>query len=46
MATIDEPKKHPVGINCVPANGALVVDKGKHTGVMNGRALLKGSSYP
>jgi N-acyl-D-amino-acid deacylase len=43
MATIDEPKKSPVGIDYVFVNGALVVDKGKHTGVLNGRALVKGS---
>jgi N-acyl-D-amino-acid deacylase len=40
-ATFDEPKKHPAGIDYVLVNGAVVVDKGKHTGVLNGRALLR-----
>jgi len=40
-ATFDEPKKHPIGIDYVLVNGAVVVDEGKHTGVLNGRALLK-----
>jgi N-acyl-D-amino-acid deacylase len=38
-ATFDEPKKHPVGINYVLVNGAITVDKGKHTGALNGRSL-------
>lgn len=37
-ATFDEPKKHPAGIDYVLVNGAVVVDGGKHTGVLNGRA--------
>ena len=40
-ATFDEPKKYPEGIDYVLVNGAVVVDKGKHTGVLNGRALRK-----
>ncbi len=40
-ATFDEPKKHPVGIDYVLVNGAVVVDEGKHTGVLNGHALLR-----
>lgn len=40
-ATFDEPKKYPEGIDYVLVNGAVVVDKGKHTGVLNGRALLR-----
>ncbi len=36
----DETKRYPVGIDYVLVNGAVVVDKGKHTGVLNGRALL------
>ena len=40
-ATFDEPKKHPIGIDYVLVNGAVVVDEGKHTGVLNGRALLR-----
>ena len=38
-ATFDEPKKYPVGIDYVLVNGAVVADKGQHTGVLNGRAL-------
>ncbi|GAH10322.1 unnamed protein product [marine sediment metagenome] len=38
-ATFDEPKKYPAGIDYVLVNGAMVVDEGKHTGVLNGRAL-------
>ena len=40
-ATFDEPKKYPVGIDYVLVNGAVVVDKGQHTGVINGRALAR-----
>jgi len=40
-ATFDEPKKHPTGIDYVLVNGAVVVDEGKHTGILNGRALLR-----
>ena len=40
-ATFDEPKKYPAGIDYVLVNGAMVVDKGKHTGVLNGRALRR-----
>lgn len=39
-ATFEEPKQYPVGIDYVLVNGAVVVDKGKHTGVLKGRALL------
>ncbi len=38
-ATFDEPKKYPVGIDYVLVNGAVVADKGQHTGVLSGRAL-------
>ena len=41
-ATFDEPKKHPAGIDYVLVNGAVVVDEGKHTGVLNGRVLPRG----
>ena len=40
-ATFDEPKRYPEGIDYVLVNGALVVDKGKHTGVLNGRILSR-----
>ena len=38
-ATFEEPKQHPTGIDYVIVNGAVVVDRGKHTGVLKGRAL-------
>lgn len=39
-ATFEEPKQYPIGIDYVLVNGAVVVEKGKHTGVLKGRALL------
>lgn len=39
-ATFEEPKQYPAGIDYVIVNGAVVVEKGKHTGVLKGRALL------
>ena len=41
LATIDAPTKHPEGIEYVLVNGAVAVEKGRHTGLLNGRALLK-----
>jgi len=41
-ANFDEPKQHPAGIDYVLVNGAVVVEEGKHTGVLKGRALRKG----
>ena len=38
-ATFEAPKQYPKGIVYVLVNGAVVVDKGKHTGVLNGRVL-------
>ena len=38
-ATFENPKQYPVGIDYVLVNGAVVVDKGKHTGALNGRVL-------
>lgn len=38
-ATFDNPRQFPVGIQYVFVNGSLVVDRGKHTGVLAGRAL-------
>jgi len=40
-ATFEKPKQHPKGIDYVLVNGAMVVDKGRHTGILNGRALLR-----
>ncbi|KPK21038.1 MAG: hypothetical protein AMJ70_07255 [Dehalococcoidia bacterium SG8_51_3] len=38
-ATFEEPKQYPLGIDYVIVNGAVAVEKGKHTGTLNGRAL-------
>ena len=43
-ATRTEPKQFPIGIEYVIVNGAVVVDKGEHTGVLAGRALKHGRS--
>jgi N-acyl-D-amino-acid deacylase len=39
-ATFEQPKQYPEGIDYVLVNGTVVVDKGKHTGELKGRALL------
>ena len=41
MATYDNPTAHPVGIEYVFVNGQLVVDRGKHTGVLSGHSLTR-----
>jgi N-acyl-D-aspartate/D-glutamate deacylase len=41
-ATRAEPKQFPVGIEYVLVNGSIVVDQGRHTGVLAGRALRHG----
>jgi N-acyl-D-amino-acid deacylase len=38
-ATYEEPKQKPEGIPYVCVNGRLVVDDGRHTGELPGRAL-------
>ena len=40
-ATFAEPKQYPAGIDYVLVNGGIVVDKGEHTGELNGRTLLR-----
>ena len=40
-ANFDKPKQHPAGIDYVLVNGAVVVEEGKHTGVLKGHALRK-----
>ncbi len=40
-ATFEEPRQYPVGIEYVLVNGRLVIDRGKHTGALPGRALRK-----
>ena len=42
LATYDDPKQYPVGIECVVVNGEVVVDGGRHTGATPGRALRRG----
>jgi N-acyl-D-amino-acid deacylase len=41
-ATRTQPKQLPIGIDYVIVNGKVVVDRGKHTGVLAGRALRRG----
>lgn len=41
-ATYDEPRSFPEGIPYVIVNGELVVDGGRHTGALPGRALRRG----
>ena len=41
-ATRHEPKQFPVGIEYVLVNGGIVVDQGRHTGLLPGRALRHG----
>jgi N-acyl-D-amino-acid deacylase len=41
-ATYEEPKRKPEGIPYVAVNGRLVVDDGRHTGDLPGRALRRG----
>jgi N-acyl-D-amino-acid deacylase len=38
-ATFDDPMQYPVGIDYVCVNGQLVIDNGRHTGALPGRAL-------
>ncbi len=41
-ATVDEPRRDPVGVETVIVNGSVVVDDGRHTGRTPGRALRRG----
>jgi N-acyl-D-aspartate/D-glutamate deacylase len=41
-ATYEDPKRYPEGIPYVAVNGRLVVDEGRHTGDLPGRALRRG----
>ncbi len=41
-ATRTEPKQFPIGIEYVLVNGTVVVDRGRHTGALAGRALRRG----
>jgi N-acyl-D-amino-acid deacylase len=42
VATYDDPRRFPEGIEHVVVNGTLVVDGGRHTGATPGRALRRG----
>jgi len=42
LATMDDPRRYPEGIDHVIVNGVLVVDDGRHTGATPGRALRHG----
>jgi N-acyl-D-aspartate/D-glutamate deacylase len=39
LATFDNPKQFPSGIEYVFVNGKMVVEKGKHTGALPGEPL-------
>jgi len=41
-ATRTQPKQFPIGIDHVIVNGKVVVDGGRHTGLLAGRALRRG----
>ncbi|MBI4337601.1 MAG: D-aminoacylase [Chloroflexi bacterium] len=41
-ATRQQPKQFPIGIEYVIVNGQVVVEEGKHTGLLPGRALRRG----
>jgi N-acyl-D-amino-acid deacylase len=44
LATIDDPRRYPEGIEQVIVNGTLVVGDGRHTGATPGRALRHGQA--
>lgn len=44
QATFEDPNRYPEGIDFVIINGRIVVDGGKHTGVLAGR-VLRGPGY-
>ena len=41
-ATRREPKQFPIGIDYVIVNGQVVIDQGRHTGVLAGHSLRRG----
>ncbi len=43
-STYEKPQSYPIGVPYVLVNGALVIDKGQHTGARPGMAL-KGRAY-
>tara|TARA_B100000949_G_C14046510_1_gene351735 strand:- start:12 stop:656 length:645 start_codon:yes stop_codon:yes gene_type:complete len=42
VATREDPKQYPVGIDYVIVNGKIVIDAGENTGALPGRALRRG----
>ena len=40
-ATFEDPHKYPEGIQYVIINGAMIIEKGKHTGALNGEIIKK-----
>lgn len=42
LATKENPKQYPVGIEYVIVNGQVVIDRGENTGALPGRALRRG----
>jgi N-acyl-D-amino-acid deacylase len=42
-ATMEHPRRYPVGIEHVLVNGMPVVRRGEHTGALPGRALRRGA---
>ena len=41
-ATREDPKRYPIGIEYVIVNGQVVIDRGRNTGALPGRALRRG----
>ena len=46
VATFEDPKRYPVGIDHVLVNGVLVVEAGEHTGAKPGKAILGSGRGP
>lgn len=44
LATKDNPKQYPLGIDYVIVNGQVVIERGTNTGALPGRALRRGRS--
>ena len=42
LATKEDPKQYPVGIDYVIVNGQVVIDRGENTGALPGKALRRG----
>ena len=42
LATKENPKQYPVGIDYVIVNGQVVIENGENTGALPGRALRRG----